>query len=202
MTRMRAKRLPAALVLAWLALASGPGCSTTPEQRYEVLTFFFDGVPPPASMLEEVPVEEPLIDVVEEPLQRPRQPAVVYTMHDPYGAKDCDECHESKFSNNLTSEGEELCFGCHDEEDFGGEVLHGPRAAGECTACHNPHKSPYSFLLKEEGSALCEDCHDSTTFARLEAHRAEEGDDCVSCHNPHASDREYMLEEDFEVDEL
>jgi predicted CXXCH cytochrome family protein len=195
---IRRKRL---ISLVLVAVASGAaaqslGCAT-PEQRHRVLTFFFDGVPPlypeeaePAT--EEVPADEAPRLARVRPRRRP------LSVHGPVAEKDCEQCHASDYSNQLTEPKEDLCWSCHDPEDFPGEVVHGPVAAGFCDGCHDPHRSAYPSLLVSAGGELCDTCHDQTGFANIDEHRSERGDDCQGCHDPHAADREYMLKRDAE----
>jgi predicted CXXCH cytochrome family protein len=172
------------VVLVGLCLAMG--CAT-PEERYRVLSIFFDEVPLPESM-RPPPEAEPL---AEERVPTGRRVLInPWVEHDP----DCEDCHVSRESKLPILPAPELCWDCHDEEDFAGEVSHGPFAAGACLQCHNPHKSRIEPLLVLAVPDLCGTCHDATTFPELEEHRSEEGDDCIECHNPHAAAGEYMQE--------
>jgi predicted CXXCH cytochrome family protein len=171
------------------------GCVSTPEQRYRVLSFFFDGVPPPAGAEIALIPEQPGLPGELE-VARARPVKARYTLHEPYSDKSCDQCHSSRYSNRLVAPAEELCWSCHDPEDFPGEVVHGPVSAGACAQCHDPHRSIHDSLLVESESDLCASCHDQSTFAQIEKHREEEGDHCIRCHDPHAADREYMLREE------
>jgi predicted CXXCH cytochrome family protein len=183
----------------WTAIAAvalglviqGIGC-TTPEQRHRVLTIFFDGVPPL------YPVEpEPVPGEFEEgnapQLARTRAVNLNASVHAPYAEKECDQCHSTRYSNKLKAEKEELCWACHDREDFADEVVHGPFAAGFCQACHDPHRSQYEYLLVSDKTDLCESCHEHYDMAEIPEHSS--GDDrlCQSCHDPHAAERKYML---------
>jgi predicted CXXCH cytochrome family protein len=172
---------------ALLAGALTVGC-LTPEQRHRVLTILFDGVPPlggPEVVLEAaLPPEE--LDAV------PR-PEAFRSIHGPYSQKECSECHRSRFSNSLVAEGAELCWRCHEEEEYAGDVVHGPMEAGLCEGCHHPHRSANPLLLLKAGSEICAECHDERTFQLSEYHPPEYDSDCLSCHNPHAAGREYML---------
>jgi predicted CXXCH cytochrome family protein len=176
-----------------------PGC-LSPEREHRVLTFFLDGVPPLEVATELPPPGElqafadltasaPLVTA-----PKPRAPQ--FYLHVPYAEKECEECHEDRFSNRLVAQEEELCWECHDKEDFPGEVVHGPMAAGDCGGCHDPHKSRYPYMLFDSGPALCMQCHDQETFPGSEEHRVDQGEDCVGCHNPHAAGRAYLLERD------
>lgn len=195
------KRLPrlASVLVLGSVLAVGAGCST-PEQRYHVLRFFFDGVPPPESVLAAIERQRaadgtPVADAAKRLRPRPK----LKLLHEPFADDACDDCHDGRSGNQLIAKGADLCGSCHDLEDFAGAVMHGPMAAGACTQCHDPHKSDHDALLRFEASVLCGTCHDATTFDEGERHRAERGADCLRCHNPHATDRQYMLEPDVDL---
>jgi predicted CXXCH cytochrome family protein len=184
----RGSRALAALALLAAVLASG---CLTPEQRHRVLDFFFDGVPPltePHVAVEGLP---PFAAIPSEGVDA--VPEIFASVHGPYSQKECSECHRSRFSNSLVAEGAELCWRCHDEQDFPGDVVHGPMQAGRCEGCHHPHRSKNPLLLLKAGSELCAECHDESTFQLSEYHPPDYDSDCLKCHNPHAAGREYML---------
>jgi len=123
----------------------------------------------------------------------PEEAGVEWVVHEP----ECKECHKSKTTQLAYVEPPELCWDCHDEEDFTDRFMHGPFAAGACLQCHSPHKSPQEYLLLDPPSELCGGCHGPTTFAELEQHRVERGDDCIECHSPHSAARRFLLNADF-----
>jgi predicted CXXCH cytochrome family protein len=180
--------------IAALALAlavQGIGCAT-PEERHRILTLFFDGVPPlypEESELAPEGFEEG------EPQQLARAPVVnpIASVHGPVAEKECDQCHSTRYSNELKAEKEDLCWTCHDREDFAGEVVHGPFSASFCQACHDPHRSQYEFLLVSDRADLCVGCHEQYDMAVIAEHSSGEDRLCQSCHDPHAADRKYML---------
>jgi predicted CXXCH cytochrome family protein len=162
-----------------------------------VLTFFFDGVPPLYPEEPEPMPAEPL-DGQGRELAQLRPAASERSVHGPVAKKECGACHATDFSNRLKVEKQELCWMCHDREDFGGEVVHGPVAAGYCGGCHDAHRSDHRFLLMRAPAEICEYCHDELNFEVLPDHRVEQGDDCQSCHDAHAAGRRYMLKSDEE----
>jgi len=188
------RRLAVAVTAAVLAAAIGSACAT-PEQKYRVLNFLFDGVPP-LHASETLRAETGPGEVVTAEAIRWRLNPVQWIVHDPYDGDDCGECHASELSNELVAPQQELCWNCHDQDDFWGEVLHGPVAAGRCDGCHDPHRARFESLLIVEPAVLCDRCHDQSTFPSVNEHRAEQGDDCIECHDPHAADRDFMLRED------
>jgi predicted CXXCH cytochrome family protein len=182
---------------AVLASAQTLGCAT-PEQRHRVLALFFDGVPP-LHPEEAEPTPEEVVDREGPagPWESTELPMV--SVHGPVAKKECEQCHMSARSNRLVEPKQDLCWSCHDREDFPGEVVHGPVAAGFCDACHDPHRSPYRFLLVRALAELCDGCHDQSSFAAITEHRTAKGDDCQRCHDPHAGDRRFMLKSDDEA---
>jgi predicted CXXCH cytochrome family protein len=186
-----------AVALASAAGVQGLGCAT-PEQRHRVLTFFFDDVPP-LYPVDIATTPEELADLGDELPGGSKPPAWIVSVHGPVSKRECDLCHASRYSNRLNQKAEEICWDCHEPEDFPGQVVHGPVASGNCNGCHDPHRSEYPNLLVRAEAELCEHCHDEQSFARLEEHRATDGEDCQRCHDPHAADGEYMLKRDEEA---
>lgn len=159
------------------------GCNAT--ARYEVLSFFFDGVPPPTA------AGAPEGQQAAIPANAAQRRRVGYRGHGPYAAKLCNGCHESAATNALVAPREQLCFRCH-EFRVDKRYVHGPLASGGCLACHDPHSSQYRYLLVSESDSFCFHCHDRQTVARIGAHGGIE-EQCTACHNPHMSDKKYLL---------
>jgi predicted CXXCH cytochrome family protein len=174
----------------------GVGCAT-PEERHRLLTIFFDGVPP-LYPEEPEPMPEALGGGNAPRIARVRAANRNASVHGPVAEKACDQCHSSRYSNKLKAEKEELCWNCHDREDFAGEVVHGPFAAGFCQACHDPHRSQYEYLLVSDKTDLCESCHEQYDMAAIPEHSSGEDRLCQSCHDPHAAARKFMLKGDEE----
>jgi predicted CXXCH cytochrome family protein len=163
--------------------------------------------------------------------------------HDPVtkGAK-CSNCHNPHGANVehlLTQLPFRLCVSCHGKDgvvDQEGRKLtnikklmeenpkhHGPVAAGDCSACHNPHGFKYFRLLTTEYPAtfyspydprlyaLCFECHEPRVAAEPETttltqfrdgrrnlhyvhiNKAERGRTCRACHEVHASKQPHQL---------
>ncbi|MBW2542849.1 MAG: hypothetical protein JRF15_12220 [Deltaproteobacteria bacterium] len=188
--------------LIWAAIAAlilglilqGVGCAT-PEERHRLLTIFFDGVPP-LYPEEPEPVAEEIAEGVDPRASRARAENRIVSVHGPVAEKECDQCHSSRYSNKLKVEKEKLCWTCHDPEDFAGEVVHGPFAAGFCQACHDPHRSKHDYLLVSDRTDLCESCHEQYDVAAIPEHSSAEDRLCQSCHDPHAAARKFMLKAD------
>lgn len=166
-----------AFMMVWSA-----GCNAT--TRYQVLSFLFDGVPPPQAA--------PAVDQ-QQTAAAGTAPArqVGYRAHGPYAAKLCNACHNSGATNALLLPREELCFQCH-ELKLNKKYIHGPLASGGCLACHDPHSSQYRYFLVSESDDFCFRCHDAEMVARNTAHAGMQ-QQCTTCHDAHMSDKRYLL---------
>jgi predicted CXXCH cytochrome family protein len=120
-------------------------------------------------------------------------------VHGPVGAGICNICHtlvnEKDHKFMLTSDKEELCFGCHEakRDMMLEDHLHTPVANGNCVGCHDPHQSDFQYTLKGNAADLCFNCHKKEAFAREFVHGPVGVGDCNVCHNPHASPNEKQL---------
>ena len=172
---------PAARVLiaaALLALAA----ACAPQTRYDVLSTFFDGVPPPAA-----PANAAAAGTTVAPVPRP---AVV--KHAPYAKRQCNGCHEQS-TNKLLAPVPELCFRCHDIGQKTKRRLHGPVLTGSCRFCHDPHSARYPSLLLAPPREMCLYCHNPEDVYRNPAHPPDAA--CTDCHEVHADDRYYLRPE-------
>ena len=157
----------AALWGAGLLLVGGVilvGCSTGTKQKW--LSFFFDGVPPPGGATNRTRV---VYDEDGRPMEVLPPPPTVnsnhliqvyYSIHPPFEKKECNDCHESKYSEKVKTPQTQLCFTCHANFLANAPTKHAPADWGECTMCHDPHQSTNRFLLLQTGKALCFECHD------------------------------------------
>ena len=168
-------------ILPVLLLALLCGCAG--KSRHEILTFFFDGVPPPEEARGEVGKGSKKEGA-------PVAATARYIEHGPYATRQCEACHV-KASNRLVLPINELCFQCH-TLDIRKKYIHGPLASGGCKECHDPHGSRYPFLLVSEPKVACLRCHDANDLAKKEVHQGT-GAQCTVCHDAHSSDREYLL---------
>ena len=157
------------------------GCS--PEKNYEVLSFFFDGVPDPNA---------PLLPTASGEVLR-RSPT--YSIHKPFQEERCAECHGSRF--NLGPQDSGICLKCHEEVTTQQPLMHGPVVAGACLWCHSAHESAYAYLLKGEPRNVCTGCHDASLLGteRVPAH-ADQTQSCLECHYGHGGTRRYFLRDD------
>lgn len=139
-------------------------------------------------------------------------------VHIPAAAGDeCAICHEmteeGKHRFALAAKGSELCFTCHDEDEFAGKTTHGPVGEGLCTKCHNPHASDHDGFLRAATPDLCFSCHNRTlkdakgqrlpspkrTFQdqAMKLHPPFKEGECLACHLPHVSDNRRLLVENY-----
>jgi predicted CXXCH cytochrome family protein len=156
------------------------GCSI--EKHYDVLSFFFDGVPSPGAVAES-----------------PRASAggsagetgAAVSFHTAFAERRCQECHGPSARFGMLVRGFEklddsTCLACHAETMHAPPRLHGPVAAGLCLWCHRAHESPYPHLLKHPGPELCLGCHDMGLLGPFQIpEHQDRRRDCLGCHAGH-----------------
>ncbi len=187
-----ARRLVAAMGACVLGLA---GCSA--EVRYPVLTFFFDGVPPPGAAAASRVAVNPLAleqrGVVSQPTGY---------RHTPFARGQCNGCHPETRSLFLGEEKRQgLCFTCHEHDKFKAQLeayafVHGPAAAEACQVCHDPHESLYKGVVVSPDPKLCRDCHDILTGSSAPFHHSAIKNECLPCHDPHGGANRFFVKED------
>ena len=168
------------MVAAWAVLFVA--CNS--PSGHHTLTYFFDGVPPPAG------TEPAKADPGAALKAAPKRGVHAFT-HGPYAARLCEGCHETARSNALVAAPDQLCGKCH-VLDLGKKYVHGPLNAGGCLTCHDPHQSQYRFLLVSDSATFCLRCHQRASLRRVDGHE-EDGRTCTECHEAHMSDRPYLL---------
>ncbi len=167
-------------------------------ERYRVLSFFFDGVPPL--------VEERIIssdEVMDANSGLPLTEGVVQgkrveRAHGP--SRSCKLCHQrldkSKWATpQLTKRTPEICYDCHDNyaASASGLYVHGPVAVGACDFCHDPHTSSYDYLLIDSDPELCYRCHNQKSIESIPAHTTDMSSGCRPCHEAHSSSKKKLL---------
>lgn len=188
---------------AALALASGAllwaGCSV--ERDYELLSFFFDGVPEPAPAM---------VDGEPGPTRLGRTARISTTgavsVHSAYLERRCAECHGDKARYGFRTEGfskmgSSICLDCH-QDSLEMPRVHGPVAVGECLLCHEPHVSTHPKLLVEASPGLCLACHDlELEEAAPTPQHADLARDCLECHYGHGGDDLFFLKDGWSAAE-
>ena len=181
---LRRRRRLVILALALSPAALWLGCSV--EEHYELLTFFFDGVPDPNA-----PVASPGAP------GGVRVPGAVYYTHQPYAEELCAECHQASRRLMLTRVEPTVCLKCHPDVPAQYPSMHGPVVANACLWCHAPHESTIQPLLLSRAPGLCLQCHglEMTTVPQPPEHDDLQRD-CLECHRAHGgADPFYLLTE-------
>jgi predicted CXXCH cytochrome family protein len=195
---MRSVRASYSGMSLWVALASVPVllCGCDKVDRHNMLTFFFDGVPPVGSETAGVGLADP------NTVPGPRvSPTGGWYVHKPLN--NCTDCHGDRRRQTtsrqvqLVAEIPKLCYGCHEEQASLEGWVHGPVATGDCLLCHEPHKSRNEFLLAKPVPALCYDCHEPQTVHQIEGHADESHTYCIGCHDGHAGATRHLLKPEF-----
>lgn len=187
---MKLTKLNIALLVLLLLLAA---CS--PNKRFRVLSFFFDGVPALEDTVKNNPGDSLLLAQYDhDSLKNELTLAPSMYYHKPYQEKKCMECHDENAVGELKNEEPQLCYSCHENFNNKYEKLHGPVDFGFCIVCHEPHMSENKKLQRVSGNALCFPCHVSYEVEQPDTH-VEIGDDlCSKCHNPHGENPIAKLE--------
>ncbi|MHC4535728.1 MAG: cytochrome c3 family protein [Planctomycetota bacterium] len=164
-------------------------------KHHDVLTFFFEGVPP----LEEGQLAEEPDDFDPQKFLHTR-PEQLWYVHQP--TRDCTLCHDFSRRRGFSSQTylinpvPELCYQCHVDYTTSASYVHGPVAVGRCLFCHNPHKSRIEHLLIEPEPQLCYLCHNIDAMKLIPAHLVKQQFACTDCHNAHTSSVKFLLNEE------
>ncbi len=154
-------------------------------KRHQVLTFFFDGVPPVGGAASTTKSSDPNSKATGAPAVE------TWSVHEP--VKDCTQCHGRQprrgFSSKvqLVAEVPQLCQKCHSKFTALEGWVHGPVAAGDCLLCHNPHRTRTESLLKKPIPELCYQCHETRAIHLIAKHDQPSHTHCIDCHEGHAS---------------
>ncbi len=137
--------------------------------------------------------------------------------HVPVENGECTMCHDPHQSDNpkqlVKPPTSELCFMCHDKDNFKGTTPHGPVTEGECLECHHPHTSDNPRQLLTIQPDLCFKCHNSRLkdyngktipsikglfdLEGVNLHKPFAEGRCTTCHNPHPSDNHRLLKKRY-----
>lgn len=183
----------------WISLAVLLLLSCSATTRYEVLSFFFDGLQPPEEMTELEPAAAPdAVTTATLAGAAPMVPAFLQarstargSRHVPFGTDDCRMCHVEAEAFAPREHSADVCYQCHGEQARAENWNHGPISLNSCEECHNAHESPYPFLLSLPIPDLCLYCHTSLEvdgeFYHPDLGIRSEVDmgNCIACHSPH-----------------
>ena len=168
-------------------LAVWAGC--TPEKKYEVLSFFFDGVPNPSDTA--ATGSETSGNTGGTKL------AMMAFVHKPFAEGKCLECHKQPGLLVNTADLQDMCIKCHKDVLKKHPITHLPVVMNECMWCHSPHTAPDKHLLRAKAPALCMQCHDGSLLtARTPAHM-DPASDCLTCHLGHGGAKPSYLKPDL-----
>lgn len=167
--------------------------------RYEVLTFFFEGVPPLDGTHATAGADANVVILTNANIMSSMNPEHVVLQPDQFGqrvssnhefVRDCAQCHTGGFSSSrqdLRQDVPALCYSCHTDLHEPDDSLHGPLNVGECVFCHDPHQSAYVRLQKLPQPALCYSCHKVEDIVSIPGHAEPLQQACTGCHDPHGS---------------
>lgn len=164
------------LAISWL------GCSV--EKNYDLLSFFFDGVP------------NPNLSYEDDPGTFLTRPGAAIVMHQPFADDNCGACHANPGQLNLSRDDSSICLKCHEETTTQYPFMHGATVGMACLWCHDPHRSPYDSLLRAQAPELCRQCHNpSLTVRPEEIEHIQTETECLNCHYGHGGSSRYFLKD-------
>ncbi|GAB4321391.1 MAG: hypothetical protein Kow0059_16090 [Candidatus Sumerlaeia bacterium] len=179
------------LLITIVPLVAAAGLACAPTTRYQVLSFFFDGVPNPNAqpgngLAQAVTLSEFRRTVAALPKARPRPaPPKIVSVHRPVAERQCRQCHDLSLGTLDVAPDARLCDNCHHDLRVREGWNHGPINLGTCVPCHKPHESIHPHLLEQPAPDLCLSCHTELVARNASYHQVDNFDQCVSCHNPH-----------------
>jgi predicted CXXCH cytochrome family protein len=176
-------------VTSWLVLIiAWSGCSV--KKNYEVLSFFFDGVPDPNAPAPGAAGQKSVGGV------QLQSPTSVVSRHKPFVEQDCKSCHSGGGDLAVNALTNTPCMACHKETPTQHAVMHGPVASGACLWCHAPHEAALPRLLRARSPDLCVQCHERPLLTARVPQHADEKEDCMSCHVGHGGPNRHLLRDD------
>lgn len=164
------------------------------QRRYELLSFFFDGVPEPGWTPHEgyaPPARQLPADTAAATTRRP--PRIVIHAHPPYRENRCGRCHNRETGQLVKTPEDGLCMMCHAGLTRDARYVHGPVAVNACLFCHHHHGTPYRKVLREPPPALCLQCHDRDDLTSGDHHDSIKDRACTECHDPHGAGDRFFL---------
>jgi len=175
-------------LVPWLvAVALAVSCGSA-QERYRVLSIFFDGVPRPGAEEASGTGGQAEADAVR--TKQIREFVAVDVVHAPYASQECATCHD-KMQFEIGGASAAICRQCHDAPTTPPRHEHPPVAEGQCLTCHSPHRSANAHLLREPPADQCGECHDAGDEAYAGRHAAldDPRTPCTACHAGHGGER-------------
>lgn len=166
--------------------------SCNPNKNYQTLSFFFDGVPNPtlnSDLNDTTKTETESFKIRNLKMDKETEKYI----HKGYKKNECGCCHDVDHAYRLIERQPKLCYKCHENFKNQYKYLHGPVAAGYCTACHHPHQSSNEKILVIEIEKLCIHCHEPGDVSQNPTHKNLGNVNCISCHNSHGGETFNML---------
>ncbi len=117
--------------------------------------------------------------------------------HKPVAEGNCVACHDphqSDYRYTLKGRAADLCYKCHDRQEFSQAFVHGPVGAGDCNVCHNPHASDNVAQLQSPPEQICFNCHKDQAGMLSKRHvHPPVKEACTKCHSPHSNAKKFLL---------
>jgi len=172
------------LLTAFFALTRCAGTT-----NYEVLSFFFDGVPSPdtSANFDSKEIQTGITPQQNDLLSAISEKTDTLIIHRPYAEKKCKVCHDVTAMSEAKKQILQRCNNCHSKFQQQYKYVHGPVAVLDCVSCHAPHKSENAGLLKRTGDTLCTYCHTNLGQVEIDQHAKIGSVGCLECHKPHFS---------------
>lgn len=173
-------------IIVVIVLSAITGC--VGATKYEVLTFFFDGVPSPdtSAHIDSVSTAK-MVSTQNDSSDDIVKEVSATSTHRPYAEKKCSVCHDANSMSEAKTQILQRCQNCHPKFKEQYNYVHGPVAVFDCTSCHAPHQSDNAGLLKRAGDFLCTYCHKNAGQSKIDQHSQIGIVKCLACHTPHFS---------------
>ncbi len=184
-TQQGFKRRNCVLVVSGMMLLTllWGGCNV--QKNYDLLSFFFDGVPDP--------------NATDAPTGLAIRQSPTYSEHKPFAEESCLKCHPNPSEMQLTKNDSSICLQCHDDIVNQYPMMHGAVTGMACLWCHNPHLSPLPHLLRDNAPKLCLQCHELGVMQSPIPQHEDLQQDCLKCHNAHGgSDPAFLRDQTLE----
>jgi len=169
------------------------GCA--PQERYHVLTVFFDGVPDPNAPPKPKRGRGNMVNMGVEVRQATTAVGIT-TRHKPFVANQCASCHPMNWgagNGEMAYPIAELCVKCHPKVPKQYVRMHGPVAVKACDWCHKPHEAGEAFLLKAPPRQVCGQCHESKLLSLSPKEHIDGVTSCLDCHSGHGGPKRFFL---------